>query len=1022
MSHIHRIVVQTFSTLTLAIASFALSLLLHANISAQPRPPSQQPSRTNDAGGASEKAGAARPLVSNKLVERLMVEGEEHPYSINLSKGQFLHAAVKQMGADVTVTLFSPAGEKLKQVDLIKEQGTESLSWVASYGGAYHLVVHGPQKVFHIDPSIPPSSRRYEIVMVIKPSATPQDRDRMMAEDLLIEAWDLELKGTPDTQAQSMRNREQALKLWQRLKDRHSTAYTLSSIGSLYSTLGEFQKALQYRTQALRFQRAVSDRTSEADTLYSIAATYISLGETQKALESFSQALSIERTLGRRLRTAGALLSIGNLYNSLGEYQKALEFFKQAIPIYHAAGYTFGEAGTLYSIGSIYSTLGEHRKAVEYFDKALKLQHDREKFTKAETLNKIATAYHALGDFEKTIDAYNRAALQFRAGGYKYGEAKAFLSIGLTYSTLGQKQNALAATNQALPLARAADDMPIEAETLSLLMNLWRHLQKPKLAIFYGKQSVNIYQQLRTNIKGLEKQLQRNYLRSIESSYRQLADLLISEGRLPEAQQVLTMLKEEEYFSFMRRDSNETSPLSKRATLTPKESEWEHRYNEIAGQVVAIGVERGALVAKLRRTPEEEQRLLKLEKDLEVANQHFQTFLSQMANESVLPAETAFKVTLLRETQSLQDDLRVLSQGAVALYTVVGEEKYRVILVTPDAQLAREYPIKADDLNRKVLAFREAVQNPKADPLPLAQELYRIIVAPVSKDLEQAGAKTLMWSLDGALRYVPIAALHDGRQYMVEHYRNVVITLASERNLKDLPSPQWTGLGFGVAKAHQGFSALPAVPAELRSVIHDATSSGTMKGALPGKIMLDEEFTAETMKSELRQRYPVVHIASHFAMKPGDETNSFLLLGDGSRLTVAELKRATNLFSGVELLTLSACDTASGGTGTDGKEVEGFGVWAQRQGAKAVVASLWPVADQSTQMLMQQFYRTREGQLPMSKAEALRQAQLALLRNQGQIDAERRGISLKIQKNSGQQTPYTHPFYWAPFILIGNWR
>jgi CHAT domain-containing protein len=199
--------------------------------------------------------------------------------------------------------------------------------------------------------------------------------------------------------------------------------------------------------------------------------------------------------------------------------------------------------------------------------------------------------------------------------------------------------------------------------------------------------------------------------------------------------------------------------------------------------------------------------------------------------------------------------------------------------------------------------------------------------------------------------------------------------------------------------------------------------------------MLDEAFTSSAMQMALRQHYSLVHIASHFQFHPGNETDSFLLLGDGSHLTLAQIKSLPNVFSGVDLLTLSACDTATGGNGANGKEVEGFGVLAQRQGAKAVLATLWLVADESTQILMREFYRLREANPQWTKVEALRQAQLALLkgsnRNEpgagtGQRSSERlndgpssaRSLPFKPDANA----KYAHPYYWAPFILIGNWK
>jgi len=156
--------------------------------------------------------------------------------------------------------------------------------------------------------------------------------------------------------------------------------------------------------------------------------------------------------------------------------------------------------------------------------------------------------------------------------------------------------------------------------------------------------------------------------------------------------------------------------------------------------------------------------------------------------------------------------------------------------------------------------------------------------------------------------------------------------------------------------------------------------------------------------------YPVLHVASHFVFEPGTESNSFLLLGDGKRMTLLQMKENDLDFRNVDLITLSACDTAvGGGKDANGQEIEGFGALAQKQGARGVIATLWPVADESTGLLMQNFYRMREsGRL--TKAEALRQAQLAMIGGRGAKGA------------ASEATPrFSHPYFWAPFILMGNW-
>jgi CHAT domain-containing protein len=202
---------------------------------------------------------------------------------------------------------------------------------------------------------------------------------------------------------------------------------------------------------------------------------------------------------------------------------------------------------------------------------------------------------------------------------------------------------------------------------------------------------------------------------------------------------------------------------------------------------------------------------------------------------------------------------------------------------------------------------------------------------------------------------------------------------------------------------------------------------GAAQGVLPGTVALDEAFTLQALERGLRARPQMVHIASHFKFKPGDETDSFLLLGEG---TLSLDKLMLLRFSGVDLLTLSACDTAMGSKGADGREVESFAEQAQVHGAGAVLASLWPLADASTPLLMRLFYSERERDGGTTKAQALQSAQLALLRGgaSGQVlggAAVERG-SRNDEAMAGAPTnagaPFAHPYFWAPFVLIGNWR
>jgi CHAT domain-containing protein/Tfp pilus assembly protein PilF len=830
---------------------------------------------------------------------------------------------------------------------------------------------------------------------------------------------------------------EPALAIMREVKNRAGEGTILTNLGGASWALSQYERALGYYEQALAIVREVKNRADEGATLNNLGGAHRALSQYERAISYFEQALAIVREVKNRAGEGTTLNNLGEASLALRQDERAIGYFEQALVLHREIKNRAMESTTLNNLGGAYGALRQDERAISYLEQALAIHREvKDRANEGATLNNLGGAYGALRQYEWAIGYHEQALAIHREVKDRNGEGSALNNLGVVYGALRQDERAIDYFEQALALAREVKNRAEEGTTLNNLMIVWEARQVPRLAIFYGKQAVNVYQAIRGDIQTLDKALQQSFLTSKTRTYRILADLLITEGRLPEAQQVLDLLKAEEYLDFIRRDAQAAGGLQQ-ATLTPEESEWAQRDRTIADQMTALGVERRALLAKPSLTAEEEARLVALEHDLSVARQAFQQFLSRLKEAFRSTPEGSARFAEVPQALTLSSDLADLGPGTVALYTLVGDTAYRVILITPDATVAREYPITAADLNRKVRALREALRTPGVDPQPLAHELYRILVAPVAHDLQGAQAQTLMWSLDGVLRYLPMAALHDSEAYLVERYRHVMFTSASKARLKDATQTTWKGLGLGVSQAHGDFAALPGVVEELQAIIRDEDQPA-FTGVLPGTAKLDAAFTAEAMRRVLRQRYPVVHIASHFHFRPGNETASFLLLGDGSHLPLSEIRTSTNVFEGVDLLTLSACETAMGNTAGDGTEVDGFGLLAQEQGAKAVVATLWQVADASTKALMQELYRQRETQPGLPKIEALRQAQLALLHGQkpvGDVIAQgKRGLIASVAERSDSSAsvlprfpwepwaPYAHPFYWAPFILIGNWK
>jgi CHAT domain-containing protein len=788
------------------------------------------------------------------------------------------------------------------------------------------------------------------------------------------------------------------------LGDKIGEAIMLSNIGYIYSDLGEKQKALKYYNQSLQIFKQLGNKEEEASLLGSISSIYSALNKYREAIEFGNQALLINRQIGAKEDEAAQLNDLGSFYDTTGEKEKALESYNKALPLWREVGNKNGESATIYGLSSPYYDLGQKEKALDYLKTALSLRQQAGKNSAvATTSESIARLYFELGEKGKALDYINQAVLVCRQIGERRCEADELFSVATFWYTLGNK----------------------------------------RLSIYFYKQSVNLYQQLRSNIVTFDKETQKTFLNAVSNPYRELVHVLIEEGRVAEAEQVLGMLKEEELFDYVRRDDKAARELRENIKLTPTETETFQRYEEIADSITRIGKEFDVLEQESKNFPvgkfPRQAELEKLDAQLADARKVFNKFLeeldAQFRNKETKGRDD--RVAQISGTKALLDSLN--QPRTVIISTIAGEDHLNLIVTTSKINRAHTVDIKAADLNSLVADFRNAVKNPQIDPRPSGKKLYDVLFpADLQKDLAGVDADTIVWSLDGALRYAPIAALWDGKQYLAERYANAVITLVSRDKIDKTPAARtnWTALGVGVSKQFENFPALAAVPKELCRVVNDPTKSaeclkltGGKEGVVIGTDLRDEEFTLQNFKQSLG-RYPIVHIASHFRLNVGNESDSYLLLGGGKtnderKLTIAALReQLDNKFVGTELLVLSACNTGmSAGENSNGAEIEGFGALAQIQGAKTVVASLWSVADESTMELMTEFYRILETDPKIGKAEALQRVQQEMIAGKlkpSQIKGGRRDTSAADAKTAA--TDYSHPYYWSSFILIGNWR
>ena len=824
---------------------------------------------------------------------------------------------------------------------------------------------------------------------------------------------------------------ERVLPLQRALRNRAGEAAALNNLGNAYSALGQNRQAMQVFEQSLAIHLEMGDQEGEAGALHNIGELWVMLGDMQKALEVLQQALHLWTAVDERRGEANTLNAIGIVYDDLGQSEKALDFYLRALDLYKQVNDADGEATVATNFAGLLNAPGQKQKALEYYQIALDLQrsiHDRD--GEAKTLNNMGLVYDDLKQREKAQAHFEQALSIWRETGERNGEAQALDNLGSLWRDAGDSEKARQYYAQALPQAKTVSNPLREAQLFHDMM-LNDKDRAPTLAVFYGKQAVNLVQHAREQMQGLEKGLQHSFLNTKSEYYHDLAELLIGQGRLPEAQQVLDLLKDQEYADYTRGGADKSLSL---LSLTPGEQQAREDYEKSTAQIVSLGEEWMQLKRNAARTSEQEARYQQVSDQLNAASKGLNDFYARLYTAFGNTADANKDVADIKGSVSALKQLIAREPHTVGLYTLVGKERYSVIVITGSTTVAREYTIAAGELNKKVALFQQVLRDRMQDPRAAAAELYRILIGPVAPDLEQAKAETLIWSLDGVLRYVPMGALYDGSKYLVERYNTVTITPASIAHLADVPDvSRLTAVGMGISqKFEDGLPPLPSVAMELDDVIQNG-KTGNQRGALQGTVLLNGEFTEKAMETLLERQVAVVHIASHFVFKPGDDSQSYLLLAGkdedkhGFHLSVAEFRDDQRIsLDDTQLLTLSACETGMSGTGSNGREIDGLGTTAQLKGAKAVISSLWEVNDASTGVLMADFYKRWVGGAgKVTKAEALREAQLDLLRDKtaGKASADGRGFVTEGANTARAGAPgYAHPYYWAPFVLMGNWK
>lgn len=820
-----------------------------------------------------------------------------------------------------------------------------------------------------------------------------------------------------------------ALSAYQNNSDRQNAAIVSEKLAIAHQQIGQFEQAIDYWQAAIANYRLAKDDLKVERLLVEQAQTYSRLGQTKNAiallcgaaetedcLQSEGSALQIARKLRDFQGEVAALGSLGEAYRLRGNYDKAITTLEASLKVTQENNLPAYRASVLNSLGNAYFSkgqLGEQRANSAQF---------RNAETKADEFTAIATS-----DYKQAL-AYFQGSLKLtRTQNDQSSQMRTLLNLLQLYSR---------AKNAKLPDRPHPAEQTV-TEALALLEKLPDSAEKVYAAI---------------NLAEIEQLFSASNLPDSQAQClsRQLNDAQ-AEKLLKQAVAIAQNIQDSRSASFAlgklghlyecRQDYDRALDFTNQARLAADQKlrakdslylwEWQAgRIFEAQAQKVEASKAYGRAIAVLEGEGGIRDKLLIATQDLQfnfrdtisplyrdfarlklesaqtlpVGSQEYQKEL-----DSALDTIDALKLAELQNyfgddcvltvfDKERVDDLE--TEDTAVFSSIILEQRIAIIVSLPNSEKKGPRRIKmlswinySQELKAEIETLSREIQTDgsKAFMKP-AQNLYKSIIEPFAKQLDPKKIKTIVFIQDGLLRNIPMAALHDGREFLVQRYAIATTPGLRLTSPKPLAPEKLRILALGLTQAAtvdgEKFAPLANVSAEIEQVVKRSPDS---------KKLLNAQFTRQSLEKELEQAvYPIIHIATHGRFGTIAE-DSFLVAGNQEKITITQLESDIRRFSSssepVDLLALTACQTGIG----DDRTTLGIAGITVQAGVRSALASLWYIDDAFTQELVAKFYDNLRSR--MSKAEALQAAQKSLI----------------------SQNDNIHPAYWAPFILIGNW-
>ncbi len=751
-------------------------------------------------------------------------------------------------------------------------------------------------------------------------------------------------------------------------------ANRLMDLGQSSYRQGAFAQASQYWIEAGRLYEQDGRVREQITAQVNVAQAFYQTGHYKEAGAMLTQAGKLAAQIDDGVLAATIKGRLGTVLFALGHNEQALQTIEDGLVLARALNQPALTATLLNDQGNILTAEKRFSSAIEAYTESSSLAKDSDQRTlRAIALIITARATIQDGSLPAAKATLDLAAQEMLSASDSYDTANAWLTLGEAYEELLRPRG----NEETAQHERGGADQKSDLDIPTVRQAAGSYWQAIQMALRTGDSRSesygwghlgHVYETADRTDEALD--LTRRALFAAqkvgapESIYRwhwQTARLLRSKGRIDEA-----ALAYQRAIESLQPIRSEFLVGSRNRQLSFRETTG-NLFFELSDLLLQRAASTSDAVGH--------QRLLKQAQD---------TVELYKAAE----LQDYFRDECVATARSRSTDIAQESRTTAVIYPIILPDRLELLVSLPSGMRQFIVPIPSGRLTKEIRAFRLALEKRTSNAYVLhAQKFYDWLIRPMEADLAAGGITTLVFVPDGPLRTIPMAPLHDGAQYLIERYAIATTPGLTLTDSRPLNRKHIHMLSVGLTEGVQGFPPLPYVAQELSAV--QAIYGGTQ--------LVNDEFRAVQVERGLKEEpYNIIHIASHGRVE-SDGTKSFILTFD-DRITMDRLSALVGLFefrtTPLELLTLSACETAAG----DDRAALGLAGVAVKAGAKSALATLWFIEDEATAALISAFYKNLQDPA-VSKAIALQEAQIALLKH----------------------PDYAHPSLWAPFLLINNW-